>query len=61
MEEVKNWPIPKTTLDMLAFLGLAGFERRFVHKFAEVARPLTDFLKSTEFEESVTETDEKRL
>jgi len=51
VEEVKNWPIPKTVRDVRAFLGLAGFYRRFVHKFAEIARPLTDILKSTEFEE----------
>ena len=51
VEEVKNWPIPKTIRDVRAFLGLAGFYRRFVHKFAEIARPLTDILKSTEFEE----------
>ncbi len=51
MEEVRNWPVPRTVRDVLAFLGLAGFYRRFVHKFAKIARPLTDILKSTEFEE----------
>ncbi len=51
MEEVRNWPIQKAVLDVLAFLGLAGFYRKFVHEFAEIARPLTDVLKSTEFEE----------
>ncbi len=51
MEEVRNWPIQRIMLDVLAFLELAGFYRKFVHKFAEIARPLTDILKSTEFEE----------
>ncbi len=51
VEEVKNWPIPKTMQYMLAFLGLAGFYRKFVHKFAEIARPLRDILKSTNFQE----------
>ncbi len=51
MEEVRNWPIPKTMQNVLALLGLAGFYWKFVHKFAEIARPLTDILKSTEFEE----------
>jgi hypothetical protein len=37
--------------DVLAFLGLAGFYSKFVHKLAEIARPLTDILKSPEFEE----------
>ncbi len=36
---------------MLVFLGLAAFYRKFVHKFANIARPLTDILKSIEFEE----------
>jgi hypothetical protein len=51
VEEVRKWPIPKTLQDVQAFLGLAGFYRKFVQKFAEIARPLTDILKSTEFEE----------
>ncbi len=48
LEEVRNWHIQKTVLDVLAwFLGLAGFYRKFVHgKFTEIARPLrlTDIL-----------------
>ena len=51
VEEVRNWPVPRTVRDVRSFLGLAGFYRKFVHKFAEIARPLTDILKSTEFEE----------
>ncbi len=53
VEEERNWPILKTVQDVLAFLGLAGFYWKFVHEFAEIARPLTDILKSTEFEESL--------
>ncbi len=33
--------------DMLAFLQLACFYMEFVHKLAEIARLLTDMLKST--------------
>ena len=53
MEEVRKWPIQKTLHDVLAFLGLAGFYLKFVHKFTEIAaaRPLTEILKSTECEE----------
>ncbi len=46
VEEVRNWPVPKTVRDVRPFLGLAWFYRRFVHKFAGIARPLTDILKS---------------
>jgi hypothetical protein len=52
VEEVRNWPILKTVQDVLAFfLWLAGFYRKFVHKSAEIALPLTDILKYMEFEE----------
>ena len=36
--------------DVQAFLGLANFYHRFVHCFADIARPLTDpTRKDTEF------------
>ncbi len=34
VEKVRNWPIPKTISDVLAFLEFTGFYR----KFAEIAR-----------------------
>eukprot|EP00961_Rhodomonas_salina_P090950 1223993-Rhodomonas_salina.2 len=51
IEAVENWPIPETVRDVRSFLGLAGFYRKFINDFAKTARPLTDILKSTEFEE----------
>ncbi len=39
VEEVKNWPIPKTIQDVLAFLGLAGFYLRFVHNLQKLLGP----------------------
>jgi hypothetical protein len=50
VEAVKNWPIPQTVRDVRSFLGLAGFYRKFVKGFGSIAKPLTDILKSTEFE-----------
>ena len=36
--------------DVQAFLGLANFYRRFEHRFADIAHPLTDLTcKDTEF------------
>ena len=42
VQAVKEWPALKSVRDVRAFLGLAGFYRRFVKDFAAVAKPLTD-------------------
>ena len=42
---VHNWPVLKSVRDVRAFLGLAGFYRRFVRNFASIAQPLTDLTK----------------
>jgi len=38
---VKDWPVPTCKRDVRAFLGLAGYYRRFVQGFAQVAEPLS--------------------
>ena len=42
VKAVKEWPVLKNVRDVRAFLGLAGFYRRFVKGFSSVAKPLTD-------------------
>jgi len=42
VEAVRDWPQLQSVKDVRAFLGLAGFYRRFVKGFSEIARPLTD-------------------
>jgi hypothetical protein len=37
---VKYFPIPSTTKQLKAFLGLAGYYRRFVPNFSPIAKPL---------------------
>jgi hypothetical protein len=37
---IKDWPIPKRPRDVRGFLGLVGFYRRFIHRFAHIALPL---------------------
>ena len=40
IERVCEWPIPENVTEIKSFLGLAGYYRRFVLNFAQVARPL---------------------
>ena len=39
---IADWPVLKSVRDVRAFLGLAGFYRRFVQGFSRIAQPLTD-------------------
>ena len=39
-EKVASWPVPKSRCEVQQFLGLANYYRRFVHNFAEIAKPL---------------------
>jgi hypothetical protein len=45
VDAVKNYPTPRNTKDVRAFLGLASFYRRLVQNFAETARPLTQLTR----------------
>jgi len=37
---IRNYPVPNTTKQLKAFLGLAGFYRIFVPRFSPIAAPL---------------------
>lgn len=39
-----EWPVPMTAKQLKAFLGLAGYYRRFISGFAKVAHPLNALL-----------------
>ena len=51
IKAIERYPVPKTARDIRAFIGLAGYYRRHVRNFAELARPLTTLTrKETPFE-----------
>ena len=45
IKTVEEWKAPTTQTEVRAFLGLAGYYRRFVEGFSSIARPLTQLLK----------------
>lgn len=45
LEAVKKFPVPKTQTNVRQFLGLVGYYRRFIPKFARLAAPLFNLLK----------------
>lgn len=40
-----EWPLPKTVRDLRAFLGFAGYYRRFVEGYSQIVKPLNALLQ----------------
>lgn len=46
IEAVRDWPTPTNIRELRAFLGLAGYYRRFVRNFSSIALPLTELTRT---------------
>lgn len=45
VKAVRQYLVPKNGKDVRSFLGLVSFYRHLVHKFAEIAKPLTELIR----------------
>jgi hypothetical protein len=42
---IMDWKTPSTVSEIWSFLGLAGYYRRFIEGFSEIAKPMTSLLE----------------
>ena len=46
IEAIVNWPSPHTVHEVRKFLGFTNYYKKFVYKYAQIARPLNKLISS---------------
>ena len=55
VEAIRLWKPPASVTEVRQFLGLVGFYRRYIHNFADKAKPLNELCqKGAVIEEGIT-------
>src|SRR5271170_6758427 len=49
IEGISTWPIPKCKRDVQSFLGFCNFYRRFICRYANIAKPLNYLTGNVDF------------
>jgi hypothetical protein len=55
VKDVLNWMPPTTALEILRFLGLAGYYRWFIKDFSKIAKPMMKLLEKNKASEWAAE------
>lgn len=45
VKAIQSWPLPKTSKELKSFLGTVSYYRRFIPRFANIAKPMTSKLR----------------
>ncbi|XP_073014536.1 uncharacterized mitochondrial protein AtMg00860-like [Primulina eburnea] len=45
VEAVRDWPVPKSVIEIRSFLGLAGYYKKFIQVFSSIVVPMTALTK----------------
>jgi hypothetical protein len=44
VKDVLSWNIPQNVSDIISFIGLAAYYRRFIEEFSKISKPMTELL-----------------